>query len=301
MTSSNHPSYIFRNIPISLFKRIRRICSSYIDYLHHATILTYNLTSRGYNFKRLKKSMYQIGTIDRSKLLVYKIKESKDLSNNNLFIIKNNFDFNLLNYKELFKNSFEKLKVKYDEFTNSKIFICNSISNNISSILIHHQKINFPKHFYTKECNNKCCTICKFIYKKSFFLLGKNFYLPLQSNANCDTSNLIYLIHCNLCNLFYIGETSQSLKKRMSQHIYCIKNFYPFIKITNEVGDHFNRKNHNFQIHFKVAVFKSDIISKDDRLSIENDLIQIINRINPPVINSFIPSFLQIKKTCFQR
>ncbi|RNA07028.1 hypothetical protein BpHYR1_024291, partial [Brachionus plicatilis] len=32
---SNHPTHIFDNIPISLFIRIRRICSSYIDYLRY--------------------------------------------------------------------------------------------------------------------------------------------------------------------------------------------------------------------------------------------------------------------------
>jgi hypothetical protein len=34
LTTSNHPSQIFKNIPLSLFIRIRRISSNYLDYLY---------------------------------------------------------------------------------------------------------------------------------------------------------------------------------------------------------------------------------------------------------------------------
>jgi hypothetical protein len=50
-TDSNHPSSIFKNIPKSLFIRIRRICSSYTYYLHFSRILIVQLLKRGYNYK----------------------------------------------------------------------------------------------------------------------------------------------------------------------------------------------------------------------------------------------------------
>ena len=47
---SNHPEHIFKNIPKSLFIRLRRICSSYLDYIFQCRILINQLEKRGYNF-----------------------------------------------------------------------------------------------------------------------------------------------------------------------------------------------------------------------------------------------------------
>ncbi len=51
LSSSNHPNQTFKNIPVSLFIRIRRICSNYHDYLFYSSLLVTQLAKRGYNFK----------------------------------------------------------------------------------------------------------------------------------------------------------------------------------------------------------------------------------------------------------
>ena len=53
LTSSNHPEFIFKNIPKSLFLRIRRICSKIEDYIYFSSILTKYLLSRGYFLKSI--------------------------------------------------------------------------------------------------------------------------------------------------------------------------------------------------------------------------------------------------------
>ena len=72
--TSNHPFKIKQNIPKSLFIRIRRICSSYIDYLHFSFLLIRQLVTRGYDFKHLLKTCHLIANIDRNSLLPYKSK-----------------------------------------------------------------------------------------------------------------------------------------------------------------------------------------------------------------------------------
>ena len=75
LTSSNHPSYIFKNIPVSLFLRISRICSDYTDYLYFARKLSFQLISRGYNYKNIFTVSNNIGNKDRDFLLPYKVKD----------------------------------------------------------------------------------------------------------------------------------------------------------------------------------------------------------------------------------
>ena len=49
LNESNHPNFIFENIPLSLFIRIRRICSSFSEFLYFGSRLIGQLVNRGYN------------------------------------------------------------------------------------------------------------------------------------------------------------------------------------------------------------------------------------------------------------
>ena len=58
--SSNHPKFIFKNIPKSLFIRIRRICSSFSDYLFFGSKLITQLNSRSYDSATIFRSFIEI-------------------------------------------------------------------------------------------------------------------------------------------------------------------------------------------------------------------------------------------------
>ncbi len=49
LTSSNHPSFITKNLPKGIFIRIRRICSNIIDYLYFSTNIALQLKTRNYD------------------------------------------------------------------------------------------------------------------------------------------------------------------------------------------------------------------------------------------------------------
>ena len=97
------------------------------------------------------------------------------------------------------------------------------------------------------------------------------------------------------CNIFYVGQSSKSARVRINQHIKAIINFKPFVNNTNEVGYHFNLKGHNYKRDFRFFIFNDKIIDKFKRLSIETDLINIIQVFNPPIINKMVPSIFKIK------
>ena len=43
------------------------------------------------------------------------------------------------------------------------------------------------------------------------------FNLPIMSNSNCKSINLIYIIYCNKCLYYYIGQTN-NFRNRFNAH-----------------------------------------------------------------------------------
>ena len=43
-------------------------------------------------------------------------------------------------------------------------------------------------------------------------------------SMNCGTVNIIYLVTCRKCGIQYVGETGQSLRKRLNNHRNRLKN-----------------------------------------------------------------------------
>ena len=107
MPISNHPSHIFENIPISLFTRIRRICSSYLDYLNHSRDLVIQLIKQGYNLDKILGICRSIGNKSRDELLPYKNKTLVDNSKIKLFI---NYDNNVKFLNQIVGNSYREIK-----------------------------------------------------------------------------------------------------------------------------------------------------------------------------------------------
>jgi hypothetical protein len=220
LPSFNHPDHIFNNIIKSLFIRLRRICTDYSDFITASITLTSQLAKRNYSITKIKKIFIAISQTSRNDLLPYKIKESLDLNKNILFFC--NFNYNL-NLNNLICNSFLDTKNEKYFLYNYNIKCINRINSNINKIFVYNFKL---ENYISKRsffCNNLNCKFCKLIYRKSFILIEDlEFKLPIFSNGNCDSKDLIYIILCNKCKVFYVGETSMTVKERMYHHLYKI-------------------------------------------------------------------------------
>ena len=51
-----------------------------------------------------------------------------------------------------------------------------------------------------------------------------NTMIGLNQSIRANTSNCVYLITCNKCNLQYVGETKNTIADRLNQHRYNINN-----------------------------------------------------------------------------
>jgi uncharacterized protein with HEPN domain len=218
-----------------------------------------------------------IGKIDRNKLLPYKTKDNfltKGNQKNILFFL--NFNYNI-DCKNLIYNSFYHCK-NNSYFKDYKLLYINRVNLNINNILTNNFKIQKFCKFKTEKCNELNCNICKFIYDKYYIDLNyNNLKLNLLSNATCNTENIIYIIICTKCNLYYIGETSKKLKERIQQHLNNINNFIPFIKYHDKIiAKHFRSNNHSLK-ELKVCVFKTNLENLKERKDKEQDLINFLN------------------------
>ena len=282
--NSNHPPHIFKNLPKCLFLRNKKICTRFYDYILISKLHIDQLEKRGYDRIKLIKLCKTIGNLDRNSLLPYKDKSLNNfLSENiNYILYFHYFNYNL-NIQSIiyncFKSIFKKIILKY----------INKVNCNLNNALIHNAKMIKFTNFKTKKCNNKKCKICKFIYARHYINLDKysNIKIKLKSNSTCSSDNLIYIIICLKCNLFYVGETGTSLNVRIRQHLNHIIKFKPFEKHHDkEVARHFRSTGHSLK-HFKVCVFKTNLPDVKIRKDFELDLINRLNINKKRCINIF--------------
>ena len=287
LIDSNHPTFIFENIPKSLFIRIRRICTKFCDFLFFSNKLFFQLISRGYDCLKLNKILNTVSNVDRKSLIPYKHKNFQDFDNSIIF--KTPFDKNFINLKEVIVSSFKNLQLDYKNIDCKRIFNVFQIQNNIGSLLVHNKtsfNFNFKSNSY-KKCNLSNCSICSFSNSLKFLNLN-SLYLPILTNASCISTKVVYILHCNKCNSFYIGETSRTVKDRISEHLGDINYFRPYEKRVTPISKHFNLFDHSLS-NFSFVVFDKDL-DDDLRLNLEAQLIQLFLRLKIKIINEKFPS-----------
>ncbi len=155
---------------------------------------------------------------------------------------------------------------------------------NLNSSLVHGIKGIEIQNFKTSKCKQLFCGICPFI-NSSFTFPLKNKTLPILCDSDCNSSNLVYLITCKKCNVFYIGETMRTLNLRISEHLNTIKKivvngrFWDFV-----VARHFF-KDHNLYKDFCVQVIRKDFIDIYARKNYESFLIQLFRYLEIKTLN----------------
>ena len=290
--NSNHPNFIFENSPKSVLLRVRRNCSDLTDYLYFSNIYCYYYCKRGYSFINFCKISNSIAKLDRQKLLIYKEKKKKYYPSFSMHG-KSVFDKNLTNLNSIITNNFNTVKQDqyYQSIRHFSLQLHNSMQPNISSMLIHNiYSFNFKliNHKY-KICNNINCKVCSFAAKSNTIKLKNKSVLPILCSSSCDTSNFVYIIKCKLCNCFYIGISTLSVKDRISQHINGINYHIPYEKYNNCcVPNHFNLVDHNIK-HFSFYVYTKDLF-ETDLIHFEAKLIYLFSNIfNEKILNIKTP------------
>ena len=78
---------------------------------------------------------------------------------------------------------------------------------------------------------------------------------------SCSTSNVVYLVTCQRCGLQYVGETGQTLRKRMNNHRASIKSLKPQF-----LYKHFTSDGHRLE-DMVVQLIESIVVAPNERAS----------------------------------
>lgn len=100
---------------------------------------------------------------------------------------------------------------------------------------------------FTSPCNGPRCQKCPLLLSGTSFDIN-NILLTISGQLNCNSTCVIYFIKCELCNMFYIGETKNAFRLRINQHLSSIN-----LDLNLPVAKHFHSRFHSIEAHFRIA------------------------------------------------
>ena len=105
------------------------------------------------------------------------------------------------------------------------------------------------------------CSWCKGINKTTTFTSSNNNKtFKIFHSVNCQSSWVIYIIECNICNLQYIGKSETAFNACLNNHRNHIKKGISSCELT----EHFlhNKRTHNFDNNVIITIIEQ--IRKDN-------------------------------------
>lgn len=282
MPKSCHPSHLTKSIPFSQALRLRRICSNDESLKKRLGQLKNNLRRRGYRYKTIKEGFQKIHNIPRSSLLQYKAKKKCKRTPC------------VLTYHPCLKNSHNTIREHWASVernsTLSKVFpeppmIAFRQPDSLRSLLVRAEisKPNLTPG-ESRSCGDKRCKCCNQMHHSSSFtstVTGKRY--KIFCNVHCKSANVIYLLHCPICGLQYVGESKQPFHKRLNGHRSDLTK-----KPLLPVSQHFRLPNHCLDDFNKMKIFiveQNTIWSDLQRVKREGFWIKELRVLHPHGIN----------------
>ncbi|NJL81592.1 MAG: GIY-YIG nuclease family protein [Richelia sp. SM2_1_7] len=298
------------SIPYSQALRYRRIINDENNLQDELKLLTDKFLRAGFPKKLLSEQIARINNIERTKLLDKPTTSTNNFKISLPLIIQYHFNIDSHVIKEpIYKmwNKFinsdtdinsklqsEKIQLIYKRNTTLSNILTNNNLTEISSdnsveTLAQLMNDNYEQSENELEaetgtfpCRHPRCKCCEQVHTAQYIPLINNNFWYVTEKFTCNTKNIIYRIECQLCRKTYIGLTEDTLKNRLNNHRYSIKNNKP-----TAIGIHFNLPKHNIT-HLKISIIKSlHSISYNDKLKIEKDFIQKTKSYYPYGINYY--------------
>ena len=244
-SSSCHPRHCKTGIAYSQALRLRRICSNDSDFSRHTQELKRNLIARGHGYRQVQNSIARARSIPRS--LALKEKSPRPRTRPKIPLVTTfhpclpplrkitNDNHHILHTSDRLASAVPETPVlAYRRPRNLRDLIVRAEVPSLDS--------SPPIQHGTFKCNSKC-VVCQNHVREGDSFSGHSSDTTHRTNGKitCKTSNVIYLISCRVCNVQYVGETKNTLKKRFYGHR-CTVNTK---RLDTPVGNHFNLPNHS--------------------------------------------------------
>lgn len=200
--TSFHPRHTFRGLVKSQLIRFNRICTQEKDFWEAVNILFGVLRKRGYTRTFLR-------------FCLKTFKEQKQTEDKQIIPFISSYSSVSVALNGLLKNNFNKFIENSEILKNHQVIGAYRKNKNLKDFLVR-AKLRPIQNLESKLTN--FCTL-KYVKNRA----DERIFRISQEFAP-ETKNCVYVIFCSTCGKQYIGETRNSIRTRMWQHRYNIRN-----------------------------------------------------------------------------
>lgn len=214
---SDHPRHCKNSIPYSQAHRFKRICAKKDDFDINAEKLRTVLRHQKYPPRVIDDAIKKASELNRADLLENRTKQRDTQRTNLCLTYSSNYPqvnnilrrhYNILEQSERLKRAFP-----------SAPGVIYRRSRNLKDTLVK-SKLNLSQsNNGCKPCMKTKCLICKQMRETSTASsTGSQFNIKIRSQLSCDSSNVIYLLQCSVCDMQYVGQTETAFRLRFNNH-----------------------------------------------------------------------------------
>ena len=259
---SCHPHHTKQSIPYSLAFRLIRICSTEETLTSRLKQLTTHLKRRGYPHKKIAAAINRARNTSRPQAL--QRRQNKDTQAERIPLV-HTYNPALPNISSIL---LKHLPVLHSSYRCRKAIPEPPMAafrrpTNLKDMLVHSTTTppNINPGF--SPCNSCRCKTCfNTAETVSFQSSTDGQTYRINQSLSCYSHNVIYLITCNQCNKQYVGQTSQTLRQRFTNHRFDIRN-----DRDTPVARHFNLPQHSLD---DVNIIAINCLPTADNISILN-------------------------------
>lgn len=215
---SSHPQHCKKAIPYSQAHRYRRICSDEKDFQCHAKELRTALVAKHYPERIVDDAISRAQALDRNEILTGSkprhpknqtnliLTYSSTLPHVNNILAKH---FNIIQQSTRLSSIFtEPPRVVYRRGRNLRDILVRARTTTVQNI-----------ESGCRPCGKPRCKVCKHMTSTCLAkATSSDFAFKIKEPLNCDSSNVIYMLHCEVCDQQYIGQTGTAFRLRLNNH-----------------------------------------------------------------------------------
>ncbi|CAN7939219.1 unnamed protein product [Ixodes hexagonus] len=271
--SSSHPQHCKTSIPYSQAHRYRRICSNERDFISNTDALRNTLSEQKYPKQVIDDAINRAQNLNGEEILSRHDTDSTKVRETNLVL---NFSANLPNINGILRRQYNILE-QSDHMKEVIPKVPRAVFRRAKNLgdIITSSRLTSPKNNGSGPCNKPRCKICPHMVPTSKATSSKsNFVYNIEGTFNCDSQNIVYLLHCTLCSMQYIGQTETPFRLRFNNHRAHIKSIpdLPFSR-------HMRLPEHSIQ-NITVIILQSGFQTHYDREATESYLIHKFNTLS---------------------
>lgn len=200
--SSFHPKHTFRGLVKSQLIRFNRICTQEKDFWEAVKILFRSLRKRGYSRTFLRHCLKSF-------------KDRKQIDDKEIIPFISSYSSTSVVLNGIIKNNFAKFIENVNVLKNHRVIGAYRKNKNLKDFLVR------AKLRPIQNLDSKFENFCTLKYVKS---RADQRIFRISQEFTPNTENCVYIIFCSKCAKQYIGETGNSIRTRMWQHKYNIRN-----------------------------------------------------------------------------